>query len=266
MCILVISNLWKCQFIYKQGLPFQDNNNNNTYLWHWGTFWAPAAEPPVGTDTAPPPEWVPCSGWLLMSPSVSAGHSNASLSTAPPSGHCTEQEQRWARLNAWVLFWGLFKMSNGKVLVLENLCVNTAIMTVCTIKVTNDVTSVPFSWDWSVTQHRSERCSWCQFSQTGNCPLRKEHTLFIHCEKELELFTFLLYKHLRFLQKIGAVFWVQPQWEACGSYGSSVSSAGGSTEQGWWGWPRPCSHCHRPHPPLYCHTTKRQKKDKLAII
>lgn len=54
-----------------------------------------------------------------------------------------------------------------------------------------NVASVPLCWDWSITQHWSERCSWCQFSQTGNSTLRKEQTLFSpfhgNCEKEFEL-------------------------------------------------------------------------------
>lgn len=63
---------------------------SRTYLWRWGIFLTPAAGRPEGTDRAPPHGSVLCSDWLLMSLSVSAGHSNVSLSTAPPSGHCME--------------------------------------------------------------------------------------------------------------------------------------------------------------------------------
>lgn len=67
-------------------------SERSRYLWLWGIFWAPAAGHPEGTDTAPPRGWALCSGWLLMSPSVSAEHSSASQSTAPPSGHCVERK------------------------------------------------------------------------------------------------------------------------------------------------------------------------------
>lgn len=219
-----------------------------SYLWRWGIFWSLAVERPAGTDTALPLESVLCSGWLLMSLSVSEGHSNASLSTAPPSGHCGEWEQQWIRLKyRWRIFqvlwsaihnlWGNNNVSSSTFL-LRLKCHPTLVWKKFQVQVQPD---------WKLPPTRAFIFSHAHKKGVGNADFSSFH-------------------YLRYLQKIWAASWVPPRWEACGSYGSSASSTSGSTGLAWWGWPRPCSRHHRPRPPLYCHTSKTQKNDGLAII
>lgn len=108
-----------------------------------------------------------------MSPSVSAGHSSASQSTAPPSGHCVERKKHWIGLSVWATYIPVFMvLSNIWTPAVSFKHKETITHPHCRFNITS---SLPFCWHRSITQHWPKRCSWCHLSQTGHSPLGKQN-------------------------------------------------------------------------------------------
>lgn len=55
------------------------------------------------------------------------------------------------------------------------------------------------------------------------------------------------------------------QWGVFWSSGPFVSWANGNTEQESWGSPQTCSQCPRPPPPLRCHTSGTEMKERRTF-